>query len=189
MFGNYQFGIAGLTFYQDPIVDIDSQAFSTPNVMNYLTYLSISHSNLTSFPQAIQSLPQLTTFYLMYSLIKHLPPDSFNTGTFGNLRTLRIYYNAQLTTMASYAFRGLTNLTTLDLSSNAISLIPQKAFAGLNSISSITLYGNNILVIQSGAFQSIPLKSLTVAFGKSSTLLLEIFKISNCYSMSSERCN
>ncbi len=168
-FSNYHFPVRSLTFRGNPIQFIDPNAFSGTNVQNYLTYLYISNSNLSTVPiLAMQKLNTLQRLFLRYSQIRHLPPDGFNSNAFQHLNYLRIARNP-LATIASFAFRGLTNLTTLDLSYNALTLIPQNAFSGLSKIRAISLYRNNILVIQSGAFLNLPLLGVRASFGESTT--------------------
>ncbi len=96
-----------------------------------LTVLDISGNFFTSFMLPLaNALPELEQVYM----------KSYPGGT-------------RIKTLSSKVFKGLTNLTVLDLSSNAIEVLPKDLFNGLSKLHILFLASNGISYIDKYVFQ------------------------------------
>ena len=106
--------------------------------------------------------------------ISGLLADDFDGLT--NLETLNLYGN-NLTLLPSGLFDGLTNLTTLSLESNDLTSIPSAIFDDLTSLITLDLDGNKLTTLPANIFDNLTsLVGLQLQYNDINTLPGELFK-------------
>ncbi len=106
--------------------------------------------------------------------ISDLLADDFDGLT--NLETLNLYGN-NLTLLPSGLFDGLTNLTTLSLESNDLTSIPSAIFDDLTSLITLDLDGNKLTTLPENIFDNLTsLVGLQLQYNDINTLPGELFK-------------
>ena len=158
---------------------IASLSANTFNGLSSLSTLNITDNRLTSLPTPtvaqdgtvtgiFNGLTSLTQLWLQNSTapsstcptagnqISTLPPNIFNG--LSSLTDLRLSCNA-ITALNANAFDGLSSLPKLDLSRNQIASIHEDAFDGLSSLTELDLSRNQIASIHEDTFDE--LSSLT----------------------------
>ncbi|XP_067120052.1 toll-like receptor 4 [Centruroides vittatus] len=167
-----------LRFPYNEIRHIESRAFLTlPN----LEQLDLKGNPLSGFPSAIFFLPRLSllnfdfisppgNFFVLRvkdvpsttrlksvlnmegTPLQYLPDDSF-APFYPSILKLK---NCKIGKIYSGAFRGLTGLTTLNLSANSIIHLDAKTFQDLKNLSILILNNNRIESVGEYLFHSLP---------------------------------
>ncbi|CAL8396082.1 unnamed protein product [Boreogadus saida] len=105
-----------------------------------LSWLSITHTNLTSVPtSALRALAHLTSLNLSYNPIAVL--ESWALRDLVRLRELHMV-GAHLVTVQSYALGGLRQIGLLNLSANALVTLEEGAFQSVGALRTLRLDGN-----------------------------------------------
>ncbi|NWJ00057.1 LRC15 protein, partial [Crypturellus undulatus] len=105
--------------------------------------LNLSHNSLRALsPNAFGNLTALHRLWLDGNSLTFLAPGTFLA--LGQLRELHLGGNARLTSLHPNAFRGLRNLTSLDLSRCNIFEIHPLLFSHLPNLEKLDLAANNM---------------------------------------------
>ena len=105
-----------------------------------LSWLSITHTNLTSVPtSALRTLAHLTSLNLSYNPISVL--ESWALRDLVRLKELHMV-GTNLVTVQSYALGGLRQISLLNLSSNGLVTLEEGAFQSVNALETLRLDGN-----------------------------------------------
>ncbi|XP_065348074.1 leucine-rich repeat-containing protein 24 [Cloeon dipterum] len=108
---------------------------------------------LISIPDGIDAETQVLDMY--NSNMQKLPREAFVRANLLNLQ--KVYLKkCRLGEIHNNAFKGLTNLVELDLSSNLLTYIPSATFRDIPFLREIVLSNNPIQKIESHAFQFVP---------------------------------
>ncbi|XP_056120664.1 toll-like receptor 13 [Rhinichthys klamathensis goyatoka] len=119
-----------------------------------LTELDLSNNRLYSVPAIVSSLPGLRLLDLTFNQIKNISCVDFSNLT--QLRTLQIFRN-DISLIENFAFKDLKNLVTLIIRSNRL-LLNGYFKKDLHKLESLDLANNKLDSVHSGDFES--LKSL-----------------------------
>ncbi|KAK0148485.1 Leucine-rich repeat and immunoglobulin-like domain-containing nogo receptor-interacting protein 3 [Merluccius polli] len=105
-----------------------------------LSWLSITHSNLTSVPtSALRNLAHLTSLNLSYNPISVL--ESWALRDLVRLKELHMV-NTNLVTVQPYALGGLRQISLLNLSTNGLVTLEEGAFQSVNALETLRLDRN-----------------------------------------------
>ena len=140
------------------------EGFFAPLQNHYLRRLDLGHNHMPTLKQGtFTNLTRVTSLVLFANFIKHIEPEHFaqmkglrsinlnnnmiisinhqKSKWTNNIQSLSLIGN-ELTTVDSYAFYGLENLTHLDLMINEkLFVINITAFTGLINLKEINLFG------------------------------------------------
>jgi len=119
-----------------------------------LTELDLSNNRLNSVPAIVSSLPGLHLLDLSFNQIKNISCVDFSNLT--QLRTLQIIRN-DISLIENFAFKDLKNLVTLTIGSNRL-LLNGYFKKDLHKLESLDMANNKLDSVHSGDFES--LKSL-----------------------------
>lgn len=128
-----------------------------------LTELDLSSNRLSSVPAIVSSLPGLHLLDLTFNKIKNISRVDFANLT--QLRTLRIFRN-EISLIEDFAFKDLKALTTLMIGSNR--LFPNGYFKkDLHKLESLEMANNKLDSLRRGDFESLKsLKNLSLPDNK-----------------------
>ncbi|XP_054645721.1 leucine-rich repeat and immunoglobulin-like domain-containing nogo receptor-interacting protein 3a [Dunckerocampus dactyliophorus] len=105
-----------------------------------LSWLSITHTNLTSVPtSALRSLSHLTSLNLSFNPISVL--ESWGLRDLLRLKELHLV-NTRLVMVQPYALGGLRQIRLLNLSANNLVTLEESAFHSVNTLETLRLDGN-----------------------------------------------
>lgn len=105
---------------------------------------------LTRIPEGMDPGTQVLNF--SGNALTLLPNERFKKMDLINLQKIYLSRN-QLMKIHERAFRGLTNLVELDLSENALSIVPTETFADYPALMRLSLSGNPIRALHTNAFK------------------------------------
>ncbi len=144
-----------------------NQLTTLPDTIGELTQLTTLHLNgnhLTTLPDTIGELTQLTSLHLRYNHLTTLPDT---IGELTQLTYLNLRYN-QLTTLPD-TIRQLTQLTTLDLQDNQLTTLPD-TIGELTQLTTLHLTGNQLTTLPDTISELTQLTSLDLSTNQLTTL-------------------
>ena len=150
-FGLYS--LSSLNISGQNYTNLTSMSF---NGLNYLNELILSDNQIKLLlNNTFLNLKQLETLYLDGNQIESIEIDSFNGLT--SLKNLSLNRNKlkQLTTNQNSIFYNLNKLMILELESNLLTSLNRSDFKGLINLSRLNLKSNSINFIESNAFEEI----------------------------------
>ena len=148
-----------------------------PPITRDATSLDLSGRNLTSLPEEVTGLTNLTILNLSNNQLTSLPPEITQLT---NLTNLSLRSN-QLTTVPA-EITQLTNLTRLDLSGNQLKSLPAE-FARLINLTSLSLDYNLLTNVPAVITRLMNLTGLFLRFNGLTTLPAEITRLTNLTSL------
>ena len=81
--------------------------------------------------------------------------DDVTEAHLAQIRTLIVRHNAELTSLKSGDFDGLSNLTNLDLQGNSLTSLPADIFEGLSKLEQLALFLNSLSTVPAGVFDGL----------------------------------
>ena len=142
-----------------------------------LTSLNLGYNQLTALPESIGQLTNLTSLNLSHNKLIALPES---IGQLTNLTSLNLD-SKQLTALPE-SIGQLTSLTSLTLHSNQLTALPE-SIGQLTSLTSLTLHSNQLTALPESIGQLTNLTSLNLRSNQLMALLESVGQLTNLTSL------
>jgi Leucine-rich repeat (LRR) protein len=115
--------------------------------------LTIQEGYIKFVPDSLNGLQNLVNLCISAEGLTTIPEGLFKG--LNNLTSLELSYNQELDFLPEGLFEGLINLTSLNLGFNSLSTLPEGLFEGLINLEILDLESNSLCTLPEGIFEGL----------------------------------